>query len=80
MNNYIYGKTFTYSNPHDSVDEGTRIWFKTHPNLSFYVFVHDPKYVIIGTNPSLFPGFFQKYKVYFGLPLLSINNKTDIII
>ena len=67
VNNYVYGNTFTYSNPLHSVNDGTRIWFKIHPNISFYVFVHNPKYVLIGTNPSLFPGFFQKYKVCLNL-------------
>ena len=60
---YLFGKKYTYYNPLQKINSGTTFGFDIHPNISFYLFIQDPKYDLLSTRPSIIQGFYEKYEV-----------------
>ena len=69
VKNYLFGKKYTYYNALQKINSSTEFTFDIHPNVSFYLFIQDPKYELLSTRPSIVKGFYDKYQVCY------INNK-----
>ena len=68
VNNYIYGKSYTYFNPDKRMNgkwgEGnSQLAFHLQPDIPIYLFIHDPNFFLCTDHPSIFPGYFKKFKV-----------------
>ena len=63
--NSLFGKFYTYHNIHNKVTGANSIVFGLHPNRSYYIFVHDVKFILYTFRPATFPGIKRKYKVTF---------------
>ena len=63
--NSLIGKFYSYSNPLHKVTGAAEdtIVFGLYPNTSYYVFVHDEKFILYTFRPTTFPGIKKKFEV-----------------
>jgi len=84
VNNYIYGKSYTYFNPDKRINgkwgEGnSQLSFHLQPDIPIYLFIHDPNFFLGTDHPSIFPGYFKKIEVksIFGINLNNFQTKLQ---
>ena len=55
-----------------------KMFFEIHPNMSIYLFIHDPKFFISTDHPLVFPGYFKKFEVIFWMYVYSLMILTKL--
>ena len=67
VKNYVFGRSYTYFNPDKKLSGqfsgGGKLLFKIHPNISLYIFIHDPNYFLGTYHPMIFPGLIKRFEV-----------------